>query len=109
MTAASPAREDGHSWHDIGTALDLTPGADADQAGESIAEAAYTYAAGHPDSETAWRYGRSFAWTCQSCDAVISDRGLCNGPADDERGHSDDCPRLAVTVAAWDAEWEAGQ
>ena len=61
-------------------------------------------------------YGPSFAWTCGSCDGLISDRGLCNGPADDERGHADGCTRLAATIAAWDAEsaaldtaWEAGQ
>jgi len=58
------AREAGHSWHDIGTALGVTAGADADQAGQSVAEAAYTYAAGRPDSEVARRQGRSFAWTC---------------------------------------------
>lgn len=110
------AREAGHSWHEIGTALGLTPGADADQAGQTVGEAAYTYAAGRPDAETARQYGRSFAWTCRSCDRVVSDHGLCNGPAEDERGHAEGCQRLAATVAAaeaeWaaaDAEWEAGQ
>jgi len=110
------AREAGHTWHEIGTALDLTPSGEADLAGSTIAEAAYSYAAGSPDTETAWRYGRSFSWTCGSCEGLISDHGLCNGPADDERGHADDCARLAATIAAWDAgsaafdaEWEAGQ
>jgi len=110
------AREAGHTWHEIGTALDLTPGGEADLTGDTIAEAAYSYAAGSPDTETAWRYGRSFSWTCGSCEGLISDHGLCNGPADDERGHRDDCARLAATVAAWDAEsaaldaeWEAGR
>jgi hypothetical protein len=101
------AREAGHTWHDIGTALDLVPGGDAQQAGESVAEAAFTYAVGHPDTEHARRYGRSVAWTCRSCDRAISDHGLCNGPADDEVGHTDNCPRLAATIDAWDAEWEA--
>ena len=100
------AREAGHSWHDIGTAMGIVPGGDADQAGETIAEAAYTYAAGQPDTDTARRYGRSFIWTCRSCDHVIGDRGLANGPADDEHGHAESCLRLAATVAAWDAEWE---
>jgi hypothetical protein len=110
------AREAGHTWQQIGTALDLTPGGEADLAGSTTAEAAYSYAAGSPDTETARRYGRSFSWTCGSCEGLISDHGLCNGPADDERGHADDCARLAATVAAWDAEsaefdaeWEAGQ
>ena len=46
----------------------------------------------------------------------ISDRGLWNGPADDERGHADGCARLAATIASWDAEsaaldaaWQTGQ
>lgn len=101
------AREAGHSWHDIGTAMGLVPGGDAQQAGETVAEAAFTYAAGHPDTEHARRYGRSVTWTCGSCDRAISDHGLCNGPADDEVGHTTNCPRLAATIDAWDAEWEA--
>ncbi|HVB43266.1 MAG TPA: hypothetical protein VNF47_11245 [Streptosporangiaceae bacterium] len=101
------AREAGHTWHDIGTAMGLVPGGDAQQAGETVAEAAFTYAAGHPDTEHARRYGRSVTWTCGSCDRAISDHGLSNGPADDEVGHTDNCPRLAATVDAWDAEWGA--
>lgn len=101
------AREAGHSWQDIGNALGLIPGGDAQQAGETVAEAAFTYAAGHPDTETARRYGRSVTWRCGSCDKVIIDHGLCNGPAGDERGHAQNCPRLAATIAAWDAGWDA--
>jgi hypothetical protein len=67
----------------------------------------------HPRSvltnETTWFYGRSFGWTCRSCDKAISDRGPCNGPADDEHGHARNCTRLAATIADWDAQWEAGQ
>lgn len=102
------AREAGHDWHDIGTALGLVPGGDAQQAGETTAEAAYTYAAGHPGTETARPYGRSFGWTCHTCDKVIDDRGPCNGPADDEHGHAAGCQRLTATIEAWDAGWEAG-
>ena len=100
------AREAGHSWDQIGQALGLAPGADADQAGLTVAEAAYTYAAGRPDTEAPWR-PRSFFWTCRSCDQAISDRGLINGPADDEPGHADDCSRLAAAIAEWNAGWEA--
>jgi hypothetical protein len=110
------AREACHTWQQIGTALDLTPGGEPDLAGSTVAEAAYSYAAGRPDTETGWRHGRSFSWTCGSCESLISDHGLCSGPADDERGHARDCSRLAATVAAWDAkwaefdaEWEAGR
>ena len=101
------AREAGHSWEQIGHALGVAPNADADQAGLTVAEAAYTYAAGSPHTDTAMRYGRSFVWRCRSCDQAIGDRGLIAGPADDELGHTEDCPRLAAAVAEWDAGWEA--
>jgi len=101
------AREAGKSWAQIGEALGLTPNGDADQAGMTVAEAAYTYAAGSPDTDTAIRYGRSFIWRCTSCDQVIGDRGLIAGPAEDEHGHAEACPRLAAAVAEWDAGWEA--
>jgi hypothetical protein len=101
------AREAGHGWDQIGQALGVTPDADADQTGMTVAEAAYTYAAGSPYTDTAARYGRSFTWTCHSCDQAISDRGLIAGPADDEQGHGDECLRLADAVAAWNAEWDA--
>jgi hypothetical protein len=108
------AREAGHIWQQIGEALDLTPNGEADLAGSTIAEAAYSYAAGSPDTETAWRYSRSFSWRCASCEGLISDNGPFSGPADNEPGHADDCTRLAAAVAAWDAElaafdaeWEA--
>ena len=85
----------------------MAPGADADQAGLTVAEAAYTYAAGSPHTDTAIRYGRSFPWRCRSCEQVISDRGQVAGPADDEAGHGEQCPRLAAAVTAWNAEWDA--
>jgi hypothetical protein len=103
------AREAGHDWDQIGHALGLTPGGDADQAGLTVAEAAYTYAAGNPCTDTAIRYGRSFVWRCLACDQAISDRGLIAGPADNEPGHADNCGRLAAAVAEWDASWEAEQ
>lgn len=103
------AREAGHTWDDIGTAMHLTPNADPQQAGYTTAEAAFTYVAGSLDRDSVFRYGRSVAWTCHSCDKTISDRGPGSGPADDEHGHAGNCPRLAATIAAWDAEWEAGQ
>jgi hypothetical protein len=101
------AREAGHSWAQIGQALGVAPNADTDQTGLSVAEAAYSYAAGSPYTDTAVRYGRSFAWRCRSCGQAISDRGLVAGPDDDELGHAGDCSRLAAAVAEWDAGWEA--
>jgi hypothetical protein len=101
------AREAGHGWDQIGRALGVAPDADADQAGLTVAEAAYTYTAGSPYTDTAVRYDRSFIWRCRSCDQAISDRGLIAGPADDEPGHAEGCLRLAAAVAEWDAGWEA--
>ena len=101
------AREAGHDWGQIGHALGLAPNADADQAGLTVAEAAYTYAAGNPCTDTAIRYGRSFVWRCPSCDQAISDRGLIAGPADNEPGHADNCPRQAAAIAEWDTGWAA--
>jgi len=100
------AREAGHGWDEIGQALGLMPGGDADQEGLTVAEAADAYAAGRPDTEAPWR-PRSFIWRCRSCEQAISDHGLIGNPADDEVGHADDCRRLAAAVADWDASWEA--
>jgi hypothetical protein len=86
------AREAGHSWDQIGQALGVAPNADADQTGLTVAEAAYTYAAGSPHTDSAIRYGRSFVWRCRSCDQAISDRRLIAGPADGEPGHTGDYP-----------------
>ncbi len=100
------AREAGHGWDQIGQALGLTPGGDANHEGLTVADAAYTYAAGRPDTDAPWQ-PRSFTWRCRSCDQAISDRGLIAGPADDELGHTQDCRRLAAAIADWDASWEA--
>ena len=100
------AREAGHSWHDIGTTMGLTPDR---RSGHTIADAAFDYAAGDPDSHYARTYGRTVGWTCTTCSKTILDHGLDNGPADDERGHAPGCTRLARTIQARDAEWEAGQ
>lgn len=108
------AREAGYTWHQIGTAMHLVPDDDAQHAGDT-AEAAFTYAAGPPDTEHADCYGRAVAWHCDSCDRYIIDHGPCNGPADDERGHISTCSRLAAITKdqaerdALDTEWEAGQ
>jgi hypothetical protein len=87
------AREDGHSWQDIGIALGFS---DGPEAGISAAAAAYDYVAG---TTPVWR---SFVWVCLQCRATIIDHGPDVGhPADSEQGHTDDCSRLAAAVAAW--------
>jgi hypothetical protein len=92
------AREDGHSWTDVGTALGLDHAA-----GDSrpAAEAAYDLVAGEPGFRA-----RSFAWICPACRATVIDRGPDAGhPGDCEEGHATGCPRLATTITAWDASW----
>ena len=59
---------------------------------------------GMPGTEADRRFGRYVVWHCGSCDRSITDHGMCNGPADNERSHAGNCPRLAKAVAAWDAE-----
>ena len=98
------AREDGHTWAEIGAMLGLTAGGD-DGAGETIAEAAFSYAAGPPDSHWNRTYGPSVTWRCPACDGLVSDRGPVSGPRDDEPGHTRGCQRLAAAAAAWEASW----
>ncbi len=100
------AREAGHDWEQIAEAAGLFPNADADQAGATPGEAAYTYAAGPPETRAPW-LARSFGWTCRTCDQQITDHGLIAGPVDNEHGHADHCHRLAKAIAKWNAGWEA--
>jgi hypothetical protein len=99
------AREAGHTWHEIGDALGLVPGGDAEQEGATIAEAAYTYTAGRHDPDEPWR-PRTFQWRCRPCDQAISDHGLSDGPPY-QMGPADNCPRLSAAMAEWDAQLEA--
>lgn len=101
---ARAAREDGRTWQEIGAALGLLAGGD-DGAGDTIAEAAFSYAAGAAGTDYDRSYGRSFAWRCRGCGGLVSDRGPFGGPVDDEPGHADNCERHAADVAAWDASW----
>src|SRR6266704_5604204 len=96
------AREDGRTWQQIGTALGLVVGGD-DGAGDTIAEAAFSYAAGPPGTDYDRTYGRPVTWRCPACGGLVSDRGPVSGPRDDEPGHADGCERLAAAVAARDA------
>jgi hypothetical protein len=73
------AREDGHSWTVIGAALGLPSGGDVG-AGETIAEAAFRYAAGPADSLWNRTYGPSVTWRCSACGGLVSDRGPVSGP-----------------------------
>ena len=88
----------------IGAALGLPSGGDVG-AGETIAEAAFGYAAGPPGSHWNRTYGPSVTWRCLACSGLVSDRGPVSGPRDDEPGHAAGCQRLAAAVAAWDASW----
>jgi hypothetical protein len=97
------AREAGRSWHDIGTNLRFSHG--RDQAGPATAQAAFAYAT-DPDSHFTRTYGPSVAWTCSTCTNTVTEVGLDNHPADNERGHNPGCPRLQATIDDWEAEWD---
>jgi hypothetical protein len=103
------AREAGSSWDQIGRTLGLgEQNPDADHGDVTAADAAYTRAAGRPDTEAPWR-PRQFWWTCRSCGGQILDQGVLCGPSEDE--HTGNCPRLAADAAEWHAEaarWDAG-
>ena len=94
------AREAGHSWEQIGQALDMRP-----VDGRSVAESAYERVAGRPAS---WSFGSpSFTWRCPACGRVISDRGPYEShPDDNQPGHAKDCSRLATELARWRASWD---
>jgi|SRR5216683_6852950 len=91
------AREAGHGWERIGEVIGLAlDGGGHD--GATPTDAAFTYATGARRGDPPWK-PRYFGWTCRSCDKHISDRGLIQGPVDDELGHAADCTRLAATAA----------
>jgi hypothetical protein len=98
------ARQDGLTWQQIGQALRLERV--AEDRGISPAEAAFDYAT-HAEHARPFEE-LSFAWTCPSCQGFVRDYGPNAGhPVDAERGHAgEDCPRLAATVAAYEAEWD---
>ena len=99
------ARQAGHDWAQIGSALGMQPG--GDQPGATPADGAWTYAAGPPETDAPWR-PRTFAWTCPDCQQAVADQGPGAGPpADAEPGHAPGCPSLAAKTAAWDAAWAA--
>src|SRR5215470_16044431 len=64
------AREDGHSWTVIGAGLRLPSGGYVGTA-ETIAEAAFRYAAGPPDSHWNQTYGPSVTWRCPACGGLV--------------------------------------
>jgi hypothetical protein len=96
---ARRARESGHSWYEIGRALDMEP-----VDGRSVAEAAYERFAGLPGS---WSFnGPSFTWRCPACDRVISDHGPYEShPDDNQPGHADGCARLRREIDRWRSSW----
>jgi len=96
------ARADGMGWREIGALLGLGP--DAIEDGVSVAEAAFSFAAGRHAADT-WDVA-VFWWTCPACGETVSDRGPGHGhPQDAEPGHAGDCQRLAAAVAASGAQW----
>ncbi len=85
---ARQAREAGYSWNEIGMALGYRTDT------EGIWPADQAYRALTPE-------GRPFSFTCGACGQMIVDFGPGGGhPAEQERGHAEDCPRLAQALRA---------
>jgi hypothetical protein len=97
------AREAGCTWYDIGTELNLTT---SYRGTGSTAKGAFSYAVGDRGTNHAGSYDPSVIWTCFACDSTISDVATDLSPAGNERGHTDDCPRLQADIDTWDAEWD---
>lgn len=99
---ARGARTAGHSWDEIGEALDLPVDGDrlrGEAAFEWLIEGRVPESTGPDDllfrTPTTW-------WRCSSCDQQVSDRGPYEShPDDNEHGHTDGCPRRAAAIGAW--------
>ncbi len=90
------ARQDGMTWQAIGQALDLDQGDDP-RTGYDLAVAAFETVTGEPDIFRQPNLG----WRCPSCTKTVTDHGPYEShPTDNERGHADDCQRLAADIAA---------
>jgi hypothetical protein len=99
------ARQDGLTWREIGTALDLE--ALAAERGIPAAERAFDFAA--PSGASPWE-SVTFCFECGSCGETIRDQGPYEShPEDNERGHADECERFAAQVATWQAEMDADE
>lgn len=114
-------RGSGLSWEDIGRAI---PGMEKDsqEAGMSLAEAAWRYAKwrvrpdeAEPDSPWHRRYERyEVEWRCRTCTGVVYEASpeIGLGLGERERGHKAGCERhaagLAEERARWDDEDEEG-
>ena len=103
------ARQAGHSWHDIGIALDVAECGALDPEAETTADAAFTYATGTPGTRSTGRPDRVFPWQCRSCNQLVIDHGPAHSPRDSERGHDPGCPRLTPALRLSRPEPEAGQ
>jgi hypothetical protein len=89
------ARQAGHSWYEVGEALDLHWEAVA--AKESIADVAYGYALEYQ----ADRGMRAVTWMCPACQQLVTDRSPFRELPAQEEGHAEDCARWTAEFAEW--------
>lgn len=100
-SAARDAREDGLSWDQIGQAL--SPAEPAEDEEPRAVRAFDRLATSYSEWESP-----TFTWTCPACLKRISDYGpeADGHPTEIERGHSDDCTRIAEAIGVYEAWWE---
>ena len=95
---ATAARGAGCSWEQIAAAMSIV---DVDDPG---VEAYLRLTDGISGSSVAWA---SLRWTCDECRRTVRDAGPWSAnPADNETGHSPDCPRHIAEIDAHTAEWD---
>jgi len=104
---AERARAAGVSWPQLGDVLGLAE--DAERHDIPLGEAAWSFVIegirpGQAPDDHRSRYQLSARWTCGACGQRITDRG----PAEQDEGHTDRCPRLAAEAEAAADEWEMG-
>lgn len=96
------ARQAGHSWHDIGCALNMMQGSMTGNMHESIADTAFSYASSHEPHTSI--FDSHVTWQCCACENTIKDHGPNSDPIMSEQGHAGHCTRHAEAITAWNAD-----
>lgn len=100
---ARKARGTGMSWLDLAEPLGIVR--DPDIVYDDRAQRAFEEIAGTPYRPFD---PRRVTWDCTDCGGTVTDLGTegGGGPEEYERGHTDNCERHAIEIAAYRAQWD---